>query len=271
MKYFILDLKNQPNAYISNGVDALRLATQDEPTEIIQFDHEQFMKYPHIDAISEHMVDELRSSDIIMGFAAQNLVEFWHEGSMFHTALLEKINGRTPFYLQFSQMCENINLHSCEIRNYGNLLDSLNTYPTRIKVRGSDYFEECWAEYKTKFVPAKVDPDISTVFDSRDEIWISDANLMTFGEGNTALLKSSAYHRNVSTLGPDPGPIDYEKHTPFVIRKTQNHFGYLVSGTFFGVNFDSATNPRSVGKANIAAISNIVRELQANVRLHAYA
>lgn len=274
MKYFILDFKDMPNGYVSNSVDALRRATKDDLTEIIQFGRDDYLEHPQPIRFFEGIVDQLRDSDIIIGFSANNLLTFLNNVAGFRDALFEKIDNRTPFYLQFLQVWETVNPCGSEKRSrstnsYTDLLDMLEAYPTNIKVRGLAWFEGYVTEYIMKFEPAKVDPCISTVFEDGEKIWIDGANLMTFGEGNTALLKSSAGHRNVSTLGPDAGLIDYEKHSPCVIRKTDNHFGYLVSGIFFAVNFDSATNPRSVGEANITAISKIVRDLQTNVRVPA--
>lgn len=273
MKYFILDFKDTLNGYVSNSVDALRRATKGDPTEIIQFGRDDYLGHPQPIRFFEYIVEQLRDSDVIIGFSADNLLTFLNNVAGFRDALFEKIDNRTPFYLQFLQVWETVNSMGRERSRspnpYVDLLDKLAAYPTSIKVRGLAWCEGCFTEYIMKFEPAKVDPCISTVFQDGEKIWIDGANLMTFGEGNTALLKSSASHRHVSTLGPDAGLIDYEKHSPCVIRKTDNHFGYLVSGIFFAVNFDSATNPRSVGEANITAISKIVRDLQTNVRVPA--
>ncbi|WP_152599668.1 hypothetical protein [Hoeflea sp. BAL378] len=228
------------------------------------------MDHPQPIRFFEFIVDQLRDSDIIIGFSTNNLLGFLNNAAGFRDALFNKIDNRTPFYLQFLQMWEIVNLFGSGMsrsmtESYADLLDKLKVYPTGIQVRGFSN------GHTMSFEPAKVDPCLSAVFEDGEKTWIDGANLMRFGEGTTALLKSSANHRNVSTLDPSAGLIDYEKLSPFVVRSTDDHFGYLVSGIFFAVNFYSATNPSSVGRANVTAISKIVRELQSNVRVPAVA
>ena len=274
MKYFILDFKDNSCSLSSDGVEALRRATQDEPAEIVQFGRDDYLDHPQPNRFFDFIVDQLRDSDIIIGFSTNNLLGFLNNAAGFRDALFKKIDNRTPFYLQFLQVRESANLCGSGLsrsitESYADLLDMLQVYPTGIKVRGLEWFGGCSTEYTMNFAPAMVDPCISSVFEDGEKIWIDNANLMTFGEGNTALLKASDRHRCVATLDPNAGPIDYQKHSPFVIRNTDAHFGYLVSGIFFAFNFDCATNPRSVGQANITAVSKIVRDLQSNVRVSA--
>ncbi len=76
------------------------------------------MEYPDPNKYLKYMIAELRDSDIIMGFTTKNLIEFWDKYSGFHDVLFDKINNRTPFYLQFSHMWELVKFDDDAVMQY---------------------------------------------------------------------------------------------------------------------------------------------------------
>lgn len=277
MKYFVLDFKSNQNDFVSRYilacVGALRHATRGEHTEIIQFGRDEYMHHPDPDEFFRYIVDELRDSDIILGFTNDNMLSFLDNIAGFRDVLFDKIDNHTPFYLQFTQLWEAMNVccgvMTRQANRYNQLLRRLHVYPTEFKVRSSEWFCGFFTQYTVRFEPSKLDSRLSTVFANEEKVWMDETSLMTFGAGNTALLRSNEGHRNMNPWDPNARLIDYEKHSPFVIRKTENHFGYLVSGMFFAVDCDFEARARSDMEANITAISNIVRDLQSNVRVTA--
>ncbi len=270
MKYFILDFDDGPDGFITNCVNALRLATRNEPTEIIQFGRNDHVKHSSQDEFFEHIVGQLRGADIIIGFSDRNMIGYLNNTAGFRKTLFEKIDSRTPFFFQFMNIWEMYyspnNIYERNSNYYTSFLEHLDIHPTGIRVYNSDA-SEYYLKYTPKFEPVKTDSSISDVFEDGEGVWIFEPNLMTFGEGNAALLKSSNGNHHDTTIDPGAGLPDFEKHSPFVVRKTEKNFGYFVSGTFMAINFHHIAKTTAVPEANIAAISNLVRELQSNVRV----
>lgn len=151
-------------------------------------------------------------------------------------------------------------------RHYTDLLEYLEAFPTGIRIYNPDE-SEYFTHYTPEFEPVPINPNISSVFEVGRNVGIFEANLMTFGEGNSALLRSHDRNIHDGTRDPGAGLPDFEKHSPFVIRNTEKHFGFFISGTLMAVRYYHRAEHSVVPEANIAAIFNIVRELQSNVRM----
>lgn len=270
MKYFILDLYDNPGEAVANCVDALRLATRKEQAKIIQFRHDEFMNCFHEEGYAEQIVDQLKNADIIIAFTDQNLLMYMHNIASFREVLYQKIDNRTPFFFQFMDIWETYYAPTCgypERRNtIVELLEYLEIYPTGIRVYNSDQ-SEYYTKFTPEFEPVMFAASASNVFEDGINVGIFESNLMTFGEGNSALLKSHHRNHHDSTRDPGAGLPDFERHSSFVIRNTNRHFGYFVCGTFMAIKFHYIAEKTAVPEASRAAISNIIRELQLNVRV----
>lgn len=270
MKIFIMDLNDGPNGVIENFLKALRLATSPSETEIICFTYDEFKAEHYYEEFIEKAVYQLRNADIIMSFAEINLLRYLENVPIFRETLYEKINDRTPFFFQFMNMWEMYRAPNCMYvdrkKHYIELIEYLRVFPTGIRVYNSDDSKP-YTYYTAEFEPAPINPGISNIFEVGRSIGIFEANLMTFGEGNSALLRSHDRNIHDGTRDPGAGVPDFERHSPFVIRNTEKHFGYFVSGTFLADKFHYVAEESTVPEANVAAISNLVCELQSNVRM----
>lgn len=272
MKYFIMDLYDGPNRIIANCVDALRLATLSDQAEIICFNLVEFLNRSSDEKYLEQIVDQLRDSDVIFAFTDRNLLVHMRHVPDFRKTLFDKIDNRVPFFFQFMNIWEMYYGPQCFYpyckSDYIELLEYLRIHPTGIRVYNSDQ-SEYYTKFTPRFEPVINDTGISNAFEDGRGAWIFEANLMTFGEGNSALLKSHHLNHHDMTRDPGAGLPDFERHSPFVIRNTEKHFGYFVSGTLLAIRFHYVAEKTAVPEANIVAISNIVRELQSNVRVTA--
>lgn len=139
-------------------------------------------------------------------------------------------------------------------------------FPTGIRIYNPDK-SEYFTHYTPEFEPILINPNASRIFEVGRNVGIFEANLMTFGEGNSALLTSHDRNIHDGTRDPGAGLPDFERHSPFVIRNTEKHYGFFVSGTLMAVRYYHRAEQSAVPESNVVAISNIVRELQSNVRM----
>ncbi|WP_299941503.1 hypothetical protein [uncultured Nitratireductor sp.] len=276
MKYFILDIHDGPNGAVANCVDALRIAALPDQAEIFYVGHDVFvnldLNQELFQKLFQKATEQLRDADIIISFTDRNLLAHSRHFPAFREEFYKKIDNRTPFFFQFMDIWETY--HAPNSRGadpflkhyYIELLTYLGIHPTGIRVYNSDR-SEYYRKFTPEFEPTAIDPGVSNAFQDVGSVGIFEANLMTFGEGNSALLRS--HDRNYHDLRRDPGAgaPNFERHSPFIMRKTENHFGYFVSGTFMAVKFHHIAQKTAVPETNIVAISSIVRELQSNVRL----
>ena len=271
MKYFVLDFNDEPNYYSTYLTGVLQMAIQNEGSEIFQFGRSDYLNYANPDHLFKDIVHKLVESDVIVSLGRFDLLTFLNNVAGFRDALLAKIDSRTPFFFQFNRMWETLQEHKRSgddrLMSVQRLLDNLLIYPTSTKIFGHRSFNDIYESNIVNFDPIDVDPGISTPFANGRSVWIDGPNLLAFGEGNHALLGSGSHHRHVNEMDFGIDAPEFQGQSAFVVRQTDNHFGFLCSGAFFATDFQIGNQRIPVGEANWTAITRIVRALESNVRL----